>query len=172
MTDHNPFLWNTAERQGRAHSFDMINLTLELRDRIEALEVAENERRFREGCKAIEQATPEQIRAADVALTPNTALTQKHADLSSALASHISVGYSDAKQQPEPARTGSLLERLAIMCADFASTATAGQSAKPLARAAIREVAAWIKRRQEDDYGVVIPDVREVIDWLEREAKR
>jgi hypothetical protein len=40
------------------------------------------------------------------------------------------------------------------------------------ARAAIREVAAWIKRRQEDDYGVVIPDVREVIDWLEREAKR
>jgi hypothetical protein len=64
MNDHNPFLWNTAERQGRAHSFDMINLTLELRARVEALEVAENERRFREGSKLIEEATPEQIRAA------------------------------------------------------------------------------------------------------------
>lgn len=132
MTDHNPFLWSTAERQGRAHSFDMINLTLELRDRIEALEEAENERRFREGCKLVDEATPEQIRTA---VDPASTLAER-------LAQTIAGPYDDAE----------------LWILD--------------ARAAIREVAAWIKRRQEDDYGVVIPDVREVIDWLEREAER
>jgi hypothetical protein len=126
MTDHNPFLWATAERNGRAHSFDMINLTLELRDRLEALEVAENERRFREGCKLVDEATPEQIRTA-----------------------------------VDPAST--LVERLACMCADFASTAKAGQSALPLARAAIREVAAWLSTERHSPYTAAA---------LEEEAER
>lgn len=48
-----------------------------------------------------------------------------------------------------PAPASTLVERVACICADFASTAKAGQSAKPVARAAIREVAAWL----EEHYG-------------------
>ena len=64
-----------------------------------------------------------------------------------------------------PAPSGSLVERLACMYADFASTAKAGQSAKPLARAAIREVVAWL--REGGDY-----DANAWASLLEQEAER
>lgn len=38
--------------------------------------------------------------------------------------------------------------------------------------AEIRAVAAWIENRQVDEYAVLLPEVREVIDWLTTEAKR
>lgn len=38
--------------------------------------------------------------------------------------------------------------------------------------AEIRALAEWIERRQVENYGATLPDVREVIGWLTTEADR
>ena len=38
--------------------------------------------------------------------------------------------------------------------------------------AEIRALRDWIEKRQVDEYGVTLPDVREVIGWLTAEADR
>lgn len=38
--------------------------------------------------------------------------------------------------------------------------------------AEVRAVAQWIEKRQIEDYGCVLPDVHEVIEWLTDEASR
>lgn len=36
--------------------------------------------------------------------------------------------------------------------------------------AEVRAIAQWIEKRQIEDYGCVLPDVREVVEWLTAEA--
>jgi hypothetical protein len=94
---------------------------LELRARVEALEEAENDRRFRECSAAIDNAKS----------APNLKQIRS-----------------------------SLVERVASAIAEAEHLCDA-EDALPEARAAIREVAAWLRER-EGDYSV--------IRWLEQEA--
>ena len=85
--------------------------------------------------------------------------------------SYCGLAEQQAAAPPEPAPDGSLVD-----CVDQA-IAIAGDDAStphwaPEARAAIREVADRIEQKQIDDYSVVIPDVRDVIEWLREEVER
>jgi len=114
-----PELWERAEQFGR-NPVDMVNLFLELRARVEALEEAENDRRF-EQAKAI-------------------------------------------IDKPAPAPAGLLVERVgAAILKQFESNA--GNEAE--ARAAIREVAAWLRAREVHVRGSVV-----IAGDLEQEADR
>jgi hypothetical protein len=68
----------------------------------------------------------------------------------------------------EEVAPGSVLERMAILIANFASTGLPGDDATPTARAAILEVATWL--RNQDDGLLAFG-----LDWatrLQREANR
>lgn len=112
--------FKTPSRTVPTHN-DYAACIIKLRARVEALEQYENDRRLRECLKAIDEATPEQIRAA-------------------------------------VAPAGSLVERLAVAI---------GQDDEninwvPEARAAIREVAAWLEASGHWD----------AADVVEQEAER
>lgn len=114
---HNPF--------NPIHS-EFVDTILELRARVEKLEEAENDRRFRECMTTIKEATPEQIR--------------------------------EAAGLPE---RSDLVERVGRL---ISKTVPTDEMFRNEAKAAIREVTAWLREQHDGD--LVAATV------LEREAER
>jgi hypothetical protein len=123
MTDYRatPEQWAETE-QWAEHKDNSDACILELRARVEALEIAENDRRYRECSKLIDEATPKQIRAA---VAPARSLVDRVAR---------AIGRDD-----EPINW------------------------EPESRAAIREVAAWMREKEGGEF---------IIRRLELEAER
>ena len=84
--------------------------------------------------------------------------------------------HGEAAERAESGPAASLVDRVAIIIANWSSVARPGNDATPTARAAIREVAAWLNER---DSKVLFetnrrepPIVDEAIGWLRDEADR
>jgi hypothetical protein len=148
--------WERQERRARLHALDDQDAPclLELRDRIEALEAAQQPRAF----------TGQVVAPITGSAVPGVALYLDPSERQHGVTSDRLI----ARDTPSPA--GSLVDRVTWLIAKRFSESSPGTDCTPFGRAAILEVAAAILDWWDSDE--VARTGWEAAKWLEQEASR